>query len=43
MLAAALFIAAAVHVVFPLSQNIFTLATLSFCLGLGLGGGQPVQ
>jgi MFS family permease len=42
ILTAALFVAAAVYAVFPFSQSLITLASLSFCLGLGLGGGQPV-
>jgi MFS family permease len=31
-----------VYLLFPFSQSMVTLAALSFCLGLGLGGGQPV-
>src|SRR5262249_43083006 len=42
VLTAALFIGAAVYVVFPFSRNVAMLMTLSFCLGLGLGSGQPM-
>ena len=42
VLTAALFISGAVYLLFPFSQSMVTLAALSFCLGLGLGGGQPV-
>jgi MFS family permease len=42
VLTAALFIAGAVYMVFPFSRNVGTLMTLSFCLGIGLGSGQPM-
>ena len=42
VLTGALFIAGAVYLVFPFSQSLLTLVALSFCLGLGLGSGQPV-
>ncbi len=38
----ALYIAAAVYVAFPFSRSVATLMFLSFCLGLGLGAGQPM-
>lgn len=42
VLTTALFVAGAVYVLFPFSRNTGTLMTLSFCLGLGLGSGQPM-
>jgi MFS family permease len=42
VLTAALFMSGAVYLLFPFSKGMLTLAMLSFCLGLGLGGGQPV-
>jgi MFS family permease len=42
VLTAALFIAGAVYIAFPFSRNVATLMTLSFCLGIGLGSGQPM-
>jgi len=42
VLTAALSVAAAVYLVFPFSQSALTLGALSFCLGLGLGSGQPM-
>jgi MFS family permease len=42
VLTAALFIAGAVYIAFPFSRNVGTLMTLSFCLGIGLGSGQPM-
>lgn len=42
VLTGALFISGAVYLLFPFSKTMLTLAWLSFCLGLGLGGGQPV-
>ena len=41
VLTAALFVAGAVYLMFPFSQSALTLGALSFCLGLGLGSGQP--
>ena len=41
VLTAALFIAGAVYIAFPFSRSVATLMMLSFCLGLGLGSGQP--
>ena len=42
VLSAALFIAAAVYLAFPFSRNVGMLTTLSFCLGFGVGAGQPM-
>ena len=42
VLTAALFVAAAVYLVFPFLQSALMLGALSFCLGLGLGSGQPM-
>ncbi len=42
VLTAALFVAGGVYFVFPFSQSAPMLAALSFCLGLGLGSGQPM-
>ena len=42
VLTAALYLAAAVYVAFPFSRSIGMLMGLSFCLGLGLGAGQPM-
>jgi MFS family permease len=42
VLTAALYIAAAVYLAFPFSRSVATLMGLSFCLGLGLGAGQPM-
>ena len=42
VLAAALFCAGAVYLVFPFLQSVPALLALSFALGLGLGGGQPM-
>jgi len=42
VLTAALYIAAAVYLAFPFSRSVATLMCLSFCLGLGLGAGQPM-
>ncbi len=42
VLTAALFVAGAVYLVFPFSHSALTLGALSFCLGLGLGSGQPM-
>lgn len=42
VLTLALFIAALVYGMFPLSHDAATLMSLSFCLGLGLGMGQPM-
>ena len=42
VLTAALLVASAVYLVFPFSQSALTLGALSFCLGLGLGSGQPM-
>lgn len=42
VLTIALFIAGAVYLVFPLVQAAPVLTALSFCLGLGLGGSQPM-
>ncbi len=43
VLAAALFLAAGAYVGFPFATGAGMLAMLSFTLGLGLGGGQPVM
>ena len=42
VLTAALLVAGAVYLVFPFSQSALTFGALSFCLGLGLGSGQPM-
>jgi MFS family permease len=42
VLTAALFAAGAVYLAFPFSRDALTLGALSFCLGLGLGSGQPM-
>ena len=42
VLTTALFIAGAVYIAFPFSRSVATLMALSFCLGLGLGSGQPM-
>ena len=42
VLTIALFVAGAVYLLFPLAQSAPTLLVLSFCLGLGLGSGQPM-
>lgn len=42
VLTSALFIAGAVYVAYPFSHNVAMLMALSFCLGLGLGCGQPM-
>lgn len=42
VLTVALFAAGAVYLAFPFSQNAVMLGALSFCLGLGLGSGQPM-
>jgi MFS family permease len=42
VLTAALFIGGAVYIAIPFSRNVGTLMALSFCLGLGLGSGQPM-
>ncbi|MGE5087481.1 MAG: MFS transporter [Candidatus Levyibacteriota bacterium] len=42
VLTAALYVAAAVYLAFPFSRGVGTLMCLSFCLGLGLGAGQPM-
>lgn len=38
----ALYVGAIVYLVLPFSRNVGTLMMLSFCLGLGLGAGQPM-
>lgn len=43
VLAAALFLSAGAYAGFPFAAGAGTLAMLSFTLGLGLGGGQPVM
>lgn len=43
VLAAALFLSAGAYAGFPFATGAGTLAMLSFTLGLGLGGGQPVM
>jgi len=42
VLTAALFVAGGVYLVFPFSQSAVMLGALSFCVGLGLGSGQPM-
>jgi MFS family permease len=42
VLTIALYMAAAVYLAFPFSRSVATLMSLSFCLGLGLGAGQPM-
>ncbi len=42
VLTTALLLGGAVYLAIPFSRNVATLATLSFCLGLGLGAGQPM-
>jgi MFS family permease len=42
VLTAALFIGGLVYIAIPFSRNVGTLMALSFCLGLGLGSGQPM-
>ena len=42
VLTIALFVAGAVYLLFPLAQSAPALLVLSFCLGLGLGSGQPM-
>lgn len=42
VLTIALFVAGAVYLLFPLAQTAPSLLALSFCLGLGLGSGQPM-
>lgn len=42
VLTIALYVAAAVYLAFPFSRNVGMLMALSFCLGLGLGAGQPM-
>ncbi len=42
VLAAALFLAGAVYLVFPFAKDLGALLALSFGLGLGLGSGQPM-
>jgi len=42
VLAASMLVAAAVFFAFPFLQSVATLFALSFTLGLGLGGGQPI-
>ncbi len=42
VLTGALFVAGAVYLVFPFARSVATLLPLSFCLGLGLGSGQPM-
>jgi MFS family permease len=42
VLTGALFVAGAVFLVFPFARSAATLLPLSFCLGLGLGSGQPM-
>lgn len=42
VLTSALYLAAIVYVAIPFSQGAATLMMLSFCLGLGLGVGQPM-
>jgi MFS family permease len=41
-LTAALFVAGAVYIAYPFSRSVATLMALSFCLGLGIGIGQPM-
>ena len=42
MLTSALYLAALVYLAIPFSRSAATLMALSFCLGLGLGVGQPM-
>jgi MFS family permease len=42
VLTAALFVAGAVYLLFPFAASTPALLALSFCLGLGLGSGQPM-
>lgn len=42
VLTAALYVGAIVYLALPFSRNVGTLMALSFCLGLGLGAGQPM-
>jgi len=42
VLNAALFVAAAAYLALPFTRGVGTLMPVSFCLGLGLGAGQPV-
>ena len=42
VLTAALFVAGGVYLLFPFARSAPLLALLSFCLGLGLGSGQPM-
>lgn len=42
VLTGALYLAAAVYLAIPFSRDVTTLVLLSFCLGLGLGVGQPM-
>jgi predicted MFS family arabinose efflux permease len=42
VLTLALYVAAAVYLAIPFSRDASTLMLLSFCLGLGLGMGQPM-
>lgn len=42
VLTTTLFIAGVVYLGFPFARSVITLAMLSFCLGLGLGAGQPM-
>lgn len=42
VLTSALYLAAFVYLLIPFSRNVPTLMLLSFCLGLGLGVGQPM-
>ena len=42
VLTIALFVAGAVYLLFPLAHGAPSLLALSFCLGLGLGSGQPM-
>jgi len=42
MLTLALYLAAVVYLAFPFSHTLPVLMMLSFCLGLGLGAGQPM-
>jgi MFS family permease len=42
VLTTALLVAGSVYLVFPFARSVGTLLPLSFCLGLGLGSGQPM-
>src|SRR6185295_918123 len=42
VLTSAIYLAALVYLAIPFSRNVTTLMMLSFCLGLGLGVGQPM-